>query len=118
MPESKLSLSVHNGAHPGHKVMVLAGDLNAQTAFDFRDHIRGNEADTLVLDMSRVRYVDSTGLGAIVGAYVSYDRNCRHFLLAGTTDRVWDLIRTCKLTDVFTRYASVEDAERFDAAPA
>jgi anti-anti-sigma factor len=98
--------------------MVLEGVLNLQTAFQLRDSVRGNEAETLVIDMSGIRSMDSSGLGAIVGAYVSYDRNCRRLLLAGTSDRVWDVFRTCKLTDVFTRYATAADAEQLAAAPA
>lgn len=118
MADNHLKMELREGVRPGHKVMVLEGALNLQTAFDFRDRVRGNEAETLVLDMSGVRSIDSSGLGAIVGAYVSCDRNCRRLLLAGTSDRVWDVFRTCRLTDVFTRYPSVADAEQEPAAPA
>jgi anti-sigma B factor antagonist len=112
MADQKLKLQMVDGARPGEKIMVLEGVLNAETAFQFRDSVRNGEPSTLVVDMSRVRYVDSSGLGVIIGAYASYERNCRRFLLAGMTDRVWELFRTCKINDVFTRYATVADAEQ------
>ena len=56
--------------------------------------------------------MDSTGLGTLIGAYVSFERQFRRLLLAGLNDRIWDLFRTCRIDDVFTRYRSVEDAER------
>lgn len=111
MADEKLSLNIFDGAHPGEKVMVLQGVLNADTAFQFHDCVRKNESAALVVDMSRVRYVDSSGLGVLIGAYVSFERKCRRLLLAGLNDRVWELFRTCKIEDVFTRYPTVADAE-------
>lgn len=109
---SNLTLEMLDGAHPGEKVMVLDGVLNAETAFQFRDSVREEPPPTLVVDMSRVRYVDSSGLGVLIGAYVSFERNYRRLLLAGLNDRVWDVFRTCKIDDVFTRYRTVADAEQ------
>ncbi len=112
MAEDKLKLQILAGACPGEKVMVLQGVLNTETAFQLRDSLRQNESGTLVIDMSGVRYVDSSGLGVLIGAYVSFERNCRRLLLAGVNDRIWELFRICKIQDVFTRYGSVADAER------
>ena len=100
-----------DGTRPGEKVMVLDGVLNAETATLFRDSVRGTDAPTLVVDMSGVRYVDSSGLGVLIGAYVSFENKYRRLLLAGLNDRVWDLFRTCKVQDLFTRYPTVADAE-------
>ena len=116
MAYNNLKLEIMDGSRPGEKVMVLDGVLNAETAFRFRDYVRESEPPTLVVDMSRVKYIDSSGLGVIIGAYVSFERNYRRLLLAGLNDRVWDVFRTCKIDDVFTRYATVADAEQTMAA--
>jgi len=112
LPDADLHVDLHDGAHPGEKVMVLDGVLNMQTVLQFRDRVQGQEPETLVLDMSGLRYVDSSGLGAIIGAYVSFDKKDKRLLLAGMNDRIWELFRTCRINDVFTRYATVADAER------
>ena len=112
MPPTRLELHMRDGAHPGEKVMVLEGVLNAETTFRFRDAVRQHEAPTLVVDMSEVRSVDSSGLGVLIGAYVSCERNCRRLLLVGVNDRIWDLFRTCKVEDVFTRYPTLAAAEQ------
>ena len=111
MAHNDLDLRMHDGTHPGEKVIVLDGVLNAETATLFRDSVRKNDSHTLVVDMSRVRYVDSSGLGVLIGAYVSCENNSRRLLLAGLNDRIWELFRTCKIQDVFTRYPTVADAE-------
>jgi anti-sigma B factor antagonist len=109
--DDKLTLQVRDGARLGEKVIVLQGVLNAETAFQLRDSVRQNESGTLVVDMSQIRYVDSGGLGVLIGSYVSFERDCRRLLLAGLNDQIWELFRTCKIDDVFTRYPTVADAE-------
>ena len=118
MAYDDLKLEILDGSHPGEKVLVLDGVLNAQTAFQFRDSVRQHEAPNVVVDMTNVRYVDSSGLGVLIGAYVSFERSYRHLLLAGLNDRVWDLFRVCKIDDVFTRYRTVADAEHMIATHA
>jgi anti-anti-sigma factor len=112
MTNDNLRITVLDGSRPAEKVMVLEGVLNAETAFHFRDSAREYQPATLVIDMSRVRYLDSSGLGVLIGMYVSFERACRRLLLAGINDRVWELFRTCKIDDVFTRYPTVADAEQ------
>ena len=112
MADNRLEVHVLDGARPSENVMVLDGVLNAETASRFRDSARKIESATLVVDMSRVRYIDSSGLGVLIGAYASFERNSRRLLLAGLNDRVWDLFHKCKIEDVFTRYPTVNDAEQ------
>jgi anti-sigma B factor antagonist len=118
MEQEKLRINFLDGARPTEKVLVLDGVLNADTAFLVRDFVHKQRPKTLVIDMTRLRSLDSSGLGVLIGLYASFERNCRHFLLAGLNDRIWDLFRTCKIEDVFTRYATVADAEQFLQVPA
>jgi anti-sigma B factor antagonist len=112
MADDKLMIEVLDGSRPGEKVIALEGVLNAETAFQFRDAVRRQDSPTLVVDMSHVRFVDSSGIGVLIGSYVSFEQNCRRLLLAGLNDRIWNLFRTCHIEDVFTRYPSVADAEQ------
>ena len=111
MADNKLQISVVDGRRSSEKVMVLEGVLNAETAFHFRDTARQHVPEILVIDMRGVRYVDSSGIGVLIGLYVSFEQNSKRLLLAGISDWVWDLFRKCKIDDVFTRYATVADAE-------
>jgi anti-sigma B factor antagonist len=112
MHDDKLRIDLFNGPYPSEKIIALEGVLNAETAFQLRDAVRNQEPAALVIDMTRVRYVDSTGLGVLIGIYASLERACRRLLLAGLNDRIWELFRMCKIEDVFTRYRTVADAER------
>jgi|SRR5581483_11876867 len=112
MADDKLQINILDGSHPTEKIMVLDGLLNAETAFRFRDLVNREKSTVLIIDMTRLRYVDSSGLGVLIGVYVSLERNCRRLLLAGVNDRIWDLFRICKVDDVFTRYPTVSQAEQ------
>jgi anti-anti-sigma factor len=112
MADDQLQMHVIDGSRTAGKVIVLEGVLNAETAFRFRDFVRDHEAATLVIDMSRLRSVDSSGLGVLIGLYVSFERTCRRLLLAGINDRIWELFRVCKIINLFTRYPTVADAEQ------
>jgi anti-sigma B factor antagonist len=112
MADDKLRVEVVQGARAGETIIVLQGVLNAETAFQFRDRVRNNDSSTLVVDMTQVRYVDSSGLGVLIAAYVTFERKCRRLLLVGLNDRIWDLFRTCQLESLFTRYQTVADAEQ------
>ncbi|HUB82102.1 MAG TPA: STAS domain-containing protein [Bryobacteraceae bacterium] len=114
----KLQIQVCEGTLPGEKVMVLDGFLNAETAFRFADLVRQQKPAILVVDMTLVPSIDSSGLGVLIGIYVSFEKNTRRLLLAGVNDRILELFRTCKVEEVFARYASVRDAEQaLTAAP-
>jgi anti-sigma B factor antagonist len=121
MGNDKLQIKILDGTRIAEKVVVLQGVLNAETAFRFRDSLRPLDPTTMVIDMSGVRYVDSSGLGVLIGLYASFERNSKRLLLAGLNDRVWELFRICHIEDVFTRYRNVADAEQtisMEALPA
>jgi len=67
-PESRLSVSLtREGAET---VLVLSGDLDLYTTAVFRERVLDLVYDNrlrLVVDMAGLEFVDSTGLGALVG---------------------------------------------------
>jgi len=59
------------------------------------------ENRTVVLDLGNVSYVDSSGLGALVGLYISSRRTSCSLKLRNLTDRVKELLHLTRLTQFF-----------------
>ncbi len=63
------------GTQNQKRVLRLSGPLTISTLHEFQNLVRASTGASLVLDLSRVPYVDSAGVGALVGAYVAIKRN-------------------------------------------
>jgi anti-anti-sigma factor len=84
-------------------VLLCHGRLVAGTAHLLQDEVRAQiaQAQTIVLDLSEVQYMDSSGLGALVAIYVSTKRAGKRLQLIKLSERVQELLRITKLLGVF-----------------
>jgi len=81
----------------------------------FRDKINSllhQGQRNLVLNLSGVDYLDSAGLGEIVGTYATVRRQGGTLKLVGLTARIRDLLSITKLLTVFDTFDSEQDAVR------
>ena len=72
----------------------------------------------LVLNLADVPYVDSAGLGVIVGTYTTIARQGGGLKLLKLTKRIEDLLAITKLLTVFETFDDEADAVRSFQAPA
>jgi anti-sigma B factor antagonist len=111
MARDTLQIVVTAGSKDGQKILTLKGSLNIQTIFDFQKATREETAPKLILDFSGVPYMDSAGLGALVGAYVAAQRTQRKLAVAGTNTQVKALIDMTHVGTLIKSYSSVQEAE-------
>ena len=111
MARDILQIVVSAGSREGQKILTLKGSLNIQTIFEFQKATREESAPKLILDFSGVPYVDSAGLGALVGAYVAAQRTQRKLAVAGTNTQVKALIDMTHVGTLIKSYANVQEAE-------
>ncbi|MEN0062404.1 MAG: STAS domain-containing protein [Myxococcota bacterium] len=85
--------------------------LDAARATEFRTGLAAavDGHCLVVLDMSKVQYVDSAGLGAIVGVLKVMPKGCE-LRLAHCTTPVRKIIELTRLDRVFPPFATVEAA--------
>ena len=80
------------------------------------DEIKGSGYLKVLADFSQVSYIDSTGIGFLIGIYTSVLKNANakgHFVLANLNRRVLDVLELTRLTNVIPIYPDFESA--FDA---
>lgn len=71
-----------------------------------------NETKQIVLNLGDVNYIDSGGLGTLVGLYTSARGQGGSIKLANLTHRVGDLLQVTKLVTVFDVYDGEDKAVR------
>jgi anti-sigma B factor antagonist len=89
------------------KVVKLIGKLGLETVHGFVATMRSESASNLVLDMSRVSFLDSAGVGALVALFVSR-RNCgKKLLLAAPTKKGKAVLEVSGLADLLPTFPSL-----------
>lgn len=94
--------------------IVTVGEprVDAAIAIQFKDKMRGMTDDgpaRVVLDMSSVEFLDSSGLGAIVAAMKQVGPGAR-LELAGLTHTVAKVFHLTRMDTIFTIHDSAESA--------
>jgi len=95
----------------GARVFKLTGPLTIQTLFDFQQMVRQETSKALILDISKVPYMDSAGLGCVVSAFTSCQRNQRAFGITGLTERIRTLFAVTHVDGLLPCFDSLEAAE-------
>jgi anti-sigma B factor antagonist len=99
------------GKREGLMILSLKGPLNIHTIFDFQNVVRAETAHALVVDLTAVPFVDSAGLGAMVGAVVALKKANRKIVFAGMNAQVAALVDMTSLGQVLHNFPTVRDAE-------
>ena len=93
-------------------VLVIRADqdrIDAACAIRFKDLMRDltqTSAARIILDMSKVTFIDSSGLGAIVAAMKAVGPD-RQLELAGLTDTVQKVFRLTRMDTIFKIHDSL-----------
>ena len=107
-----LMLSEYSAA-PGTTVIAVSGEIDVYTAPRLREAIvsltdAGNYR--LIVDMEGVEFLDSTGLGVLVGGLKRVRAHDGAIDLVCTQGRILRIFRITGLSRVFNIYDSVDEA--------
>jgi anti-anti-sigma factor len=101
IPISELTLETVRGAD--ETIVHCTGKINSATTSALQTTVRNLIPGTkcVVLDLTDVSYMDSSGLGAIVALYLSAKRQHSKLKLVHLNQRLQELFRLTKLAQVF-----------------
>lgn len=102
MPESKTP-----------NVFSLEGAIDLHVSPELRASLRAiidKKPTRLVVDLSKVPYVDSSGIAVLIGAMQSLEHEGGVFLLAGAQETVMTILESAKLDKYFHLFPNVEAA--------
>lgn len=107
MPQDSLRIEDQPGTQPGQRVLNLTGPLVLTTVFEFQATVRADSSRSLIIDFTNVPYVDSAGIGALVGAYVTRQHSGRSLAMVGVSERLHNAL---KVTHVEQFASSIRSA--------
>ena len=96
-------LSIETVIAPDETIVRCSGRINSSTTALLQTTVRSliPGTESIVLDLTDVSYMDSSGLGAIVGLYLSAKRQHCTLKLVNLNQRLRELFRITKLASVF-----------------
>jgi anti-sigma B factor antagonist len=110
MPQEPLQIEDLSSAE-GQRILRLNGPIVITNLFQFQSMVRTNTSKTLILELSHVPYIDSAGIGALVGAYVTHQKEGRNLALVGVTERVRNTMQVTRVETFFKFYDSLAAAQ-------
>ncbi|MHC8510405.1 MAG: STAS domain-containing protein [Rhodospirillales bacterium] len=96
--------------YAGCTVVALKGDIDLQTSPAAREALLaavGGERPVLV-DLSGVEYVDSSGVASLVESYQNARKAGRGFALVAVSEGAMRIFKLARLDDVFTICADLD----------
>ena len=95
----------------GACIIQVLGPFTLQNVFEFQSAARKETERAIIVDLSQVPYMDSAGLGSILGLFASCQRTRRGFALAGACGRVQTLLQVAKADRIVAAFETVGAAE-------
>jgi anti-sigma B factor antagonist len=109
MPQEPLHIEDIASTQQQHRILRLSGPVVINNLFEFQAKVRSSPA--LIIDMRGVPYIDSAGIGALVGAYVTHQKDGRSLALVGVNDRVRAALQVTRVESFFRFFDTVPAAE-------
>ena len=108
-----MELSLSTRAEGEQTVLSVAGEVDVYTAPTLRDQFSQLVDDgqyQIVVDLEQVAFLDSTGLGVLVGGLKKVRAHDGFVHLVCTQERILKIFRITGLTKVFLIFDSIEEA--------
>ena len=109
----KIRLETAMRTEGGIAVLGVAGEIDVYTAPEFKSAInRAIESGTtdLVIDLSQVSYMDSSGFGTLLGATKRVRPKGGSINLIGCSEAIERMMRITRLDTVFNLFSTVDEA--------
>jgi anti-anti-sigma factor len=110
MESARLQLQQGKDNGTGNVVTRLDGRLSLETVNSFLQTMRKEQANHLVLDMSGLSFLDSSGVGAVVSLFVTRKHAGKTLALANLTKQAIAVLQVSGILKLIPTYPTVEAA--------
>ncbi|MDX1518655.1 MAG: STAS domain-containing protein [Gammaproteobacteria bacterium] len=100
----------------GYLVLGLEGEVDLSCSPEARKQILNvlKQGKDLLVDLSLVSYIDSSGVASLVEGYQTAKKSGRRFGLVGVSEAAMSVLKLARLDKVFPIHPSVEERIKED----
>ena len=103
----------------GSTVIALEGAIRLGESAEFfsqtLQRTLDDETGHVLIDFSRINYIDSTGIGELVGYLQRFRSQERQLILVNPSDKIGQLLEISRLDQLFRIHRSVDEALEAEA---
>lgn len=110
-------MEYHTRVEGSYTIIELSGDVDLNYSPQARQQILkhlGNKSNVLI-DLSKVAYIDSSGVASLVEGYQLAKKKNLNFGLVGVSQAAMQVLKLARLDRVFTIHNSVQEYLSDDA---
>ncbi len=118
MTQDTLSIDLSNARDGAVAVFALSGTLDIATSPSLRAALMeaaDRDHHEMIVDLTQLEFLDSTGLGALIGAHKRAAEHHGAVRLVAQEGQILRLLRITGLLDVFSVYPNLDAALSDDA---
>ncbi|GMU66111.1 MAG: hypothetical protein AMXMBFR36_23850 [Acidobacteriota bacterium] len=97
-----------------HTVLAVEGVVklgeSAQFLAQTLERLLEEGGGHVMLDLDRINYIDSTGIGELVGYLARFKERSRRLVLVRPSERIRKLLEVAQLADLFPTYDDLDAA--------
>lgn len=105
---------VEKKRHGEHTVLRVEGVVKIGESAEFLaetlSKLLGDGGGHVLVDLERINYIDSTGIGELVGYFGKFRDQGRRLILVRPAERIRRLLEVAKLDEVFPTYDTMDAA--------
>ena len=110
MPNNTLTLATEDSSRPGLKTVALVGGLTLETVASFNQTLREETEPTLLLNLEKLEWLDSAGVGALVQLLVRREKTGSKLILSGLSPRNHGVLQVAQVLKIFTVFPTAAEA--------
>jgi anti-sigma B factor antagonist len=105
---------VEKRRHGPHTLLRVEGIVRMGESAEFLaqtlEKLLAEESGNVLVDLARINYIDSTGIGELVGYFGKFREKERRLVLVSPAERIRKLLAIAKLDAVFPTYDDLDAA--------
>jgi anti-sigma B factor antagonist len=109
----RMQLSIDHRLHGEMVIVTVSGEIDVLSSGQLREYLHALIKDGrvhLVVDLSGVEFLDSTGLGVLVAVHHRLQASDGSMVFVGATERVRNVFHITRLTRVFPLFDTLDEA--------